>query len=168
MSIMHVRLIICGIQTLEIHGKCFICAVTEENASHKFLICRISKAVWAVINICFWIYMVEHLIYILHLGFFYVIFNHVICFRDPGKGFLCYVQGYTTQFFSVASFLWTTTISFTLHRTVVKHKTDVEELGPIFHLYVWGMNYLILAKTSLRAFFHNDKMQKLNTSLIFW
>ncbi|MCO5595017.1 hypothetical protein L7F22_049054 [Adiantum nelumboides] len=63
---------------------------------------------------------------------------------DPGKGFLCYVQGYTTQFFSVASFLWTTTIAFTLHRTVVKHKTDVEELGPIFHLYVWGTS-LILA-----------------------
>jgi cAMP receptor-like G-protein coupled receptor len=39
----------------------------------------------------------------------------------------------------VASFLWTTTISFTLHRTVVKHKTDVEEFGSIFHLYVWGM-----------------------------
>lgn len=63
---------------------------------------------------------------------------------DPGKGFLCYVQGYTTQFFSVASILWTTTIAFTLHRTVVKHKTDVEELGPLFHLYVWGTS-LILA-----------------------
>ena len=48
-------------------GKCFFCAVTEENASHKFPICPIAKAVWAVINICFWIYMSEHLIYILHL-----------------------------------------------------------------------------------------------------
>ncbi|KAH7296518.1 hypothetical protein KP509_26G026500 [Ceratopteris richardii] len=80
---------------------------------------------------------------------FYLSLSDLLCsffniLGDPGKGFLCYVQGYATQFFSVASFLWTTTIAFTLHRTVVKHKTDVEELGPIFHLYVWGIS-LILA-----------------------
>jgi len=60
--------------------------------------------------------------------------------RDPSKGFFCYAQGYSTHFFCVASFLWTTTIAFTLHRTVVKHKTDVEDLEAMFHLYVWGMN----------------------------
>lgn len=60
--------------------------------------------------------------------------------RDPSKGFFCYAQGYTTHFFCVASFLWTTTIAFTLHRTVVRHKTDVEDLEALFHLYVWGMD----------------------------
>lgn len=40
----------------------------------------------------------------------------------------------------MASFLWTTTIAFTLHRTVVRHKTDVEDLEAMFHLYVWGTN----------------------------
>lgn len=59
---------------------------------------------------------------------------------DPSKGFICDAQGYTTHFFCVASFLWTTTIAFTLHRTVVKHKTDVEDLEAMFHLYVWGMH----------------------------
>lgn len=59
--------------------------------------------------------------------------------RDPSKGFFCYAQGYTTHFFCLASFLWTTTIAFTLHRTVVRHKTDVEDLEPMFHLYVWGI-----------------------------
>lgn len=48
----------------------------------------------------------------------------------------------------MASFLWTTTIAFTLHRTVVRHKTDVEDLGPVFHLYVWGTS---LAMTLIRA-----------------
>ena len=60
--------------------------------------------------------------------------------RDPSQGFFCYAQGYTTHFFCVASFLWTTTIAFTLHRTVVRHKTDVEDLESMFHLYVWGMH----------------------------
>lgn len=64
------------------------------------------------------------------------------CLRDPSKGFFCYAQGSSTHFFCVASFLWTTTIAFTLHRTVVRHKTDVEDLGPVFHLYVWGMHYV--------------------------
>ncbi|KAK8930756.1 G-protein coupled receptor 1 [Platanthera zijinensis] len=58
---------------------------------------------------------------------------------DPSNGLFCYAQDYSTHFFCIASFLWTTTIAFTLHRTVVKHKTDVEDLGSIFHLYVWGM-----------------------------
>ncbi|KAH9320705.1 hypothetical protein KI387_015344, partial [Taxus chinensis] len=62
---------------------------------------------------------------------------------DPGKGFFCYAQGYSTHFFCVASFLWTTTIAFTLHRTVVRHKTDIEELGAIFHLYVWGTSLVM-------------------------
>lgn len=57
---------------------------------------------------------------------------------DPSKGFFCYAQGYSTHFFCVASFLWTTTIAFTLHRTVVRHKADVEDLEAMFHLYVWG------------------------------
>lgn len=67
---------------------------------------------------------------------------------DPSKGFFCYAQGYSTHFFCVASFLWTTTIAFTLHRTVVRHKTDVEDLGPVFHLYVWGTS---LAMTVIRS-----------------
>ncbi|XP_068659629.1 G-protein coupled receptor 1 [Aristolochia californica] len=67
---------------------------------------------------------------------------------DPSKGFFCYAQGYSTHFFCVASFMWTTTIAFTLHRTVVRHKTDVEDLGPMFHLYVWGTS---LAMTIMRS-----------------
>ncbi|KAL6512397.1 glycolytic proteins transcriptional activator gcr1 [Orobanche hederae] len=67
---------------------------------------------------------------------------------DPSKGYFCYAQGYTTHFFCVASFLWTTTIAFTLHRTVVRHKTDVEDLEPMFHLYVWGM-LILLCRTSV-------------------
>lgn len=72
-----------------------------------------------------------------------------VCFcRDPSKGFFCYAQGYSTHFFCVASFLWTTTIAFTLHRTVVKHKTDVEDLEPMFHLYVWG-KYILSASSTI-------------------
>lgn len=66
--------------------------------------------------------------------------------RDPSRGFFCYSHGYSTHFFCVASFLWTTTIAFTLHRTVVKHKTDVEDLEAMFHLYVWGMTFLCVAR----------------------
>lgn len=68
---------------------------------------------------------------------------------DPSRGFLCYAQGYSTHFFCVASFLWTTTISFTLHRTVVRHKADVEDLEPMFHLYVWGTSLVL---TVVRSF----------------
>ncbi|XP_074588726.1 G-protein coupled receptor 1 [Curcuma longa] len=67
---------------------------------------------------------------------------------DPSNSFFCYAQDYTVHFFSVASFLWTTTIAFTLHRTVVKHQTDVEDYGSIFHLYVWGTS---LATTVIRS-----------------
>ena len=62
-----------------------------------------------------------------------------LCCRGPSNAFYCFAHDYSAHFFCVASFLWTTTIAFTLHRTVVKHKTDVEEFGSIFHLYVWGM-----------------------------
>lgn len=71
------------------------------------------------------------------------IFLHT-CFsycRGPSNAFYCFAHDYSAHFFCVASFLWTTTIAFTLHRTVVKHKTDVEEFGSIFHLYVWGMQF---------------------------
>lgn len=68
---------------------------------------------------------------------------------DPSKGFFCYAQGYTTHFFCVASFLWTTTIAFTLHRTVVRHKTDVEDLEPMFHLYVWGTSIVMTVIRSI-------------------
>ncbi|XP_022865598.1 G-protein coupled receptor 1-like [Olea europaea var. sylvestris] len=68
---------------------------------------------------------------------------------DPSKGFFCYAQGYTTHFFCVASFLWTTTIAFTLHRTVVRHKTDVEDLEPMFHLYVWGTSVVMTVIRSI-------------------
>eukprot|EP00249_Psilotum_nudum_P023414 c28863_g2_i1 orf=473-1414(+) len=85
---------------------------------------------------------------------FYLSLSDMLCsffnlLGNPGKGFLCYVQGYTTQFFSVASFLWTTTIAFTLHRTVVRHKTDVEELESIFHLYVWGSSLIMTVIPSI-------------------
>ncbi|GBG83221.1 hypothetical protein CBR_g36835 [Chara braunii] len=56
---------------------------------------------------------------------------------------LCFLQGMLTQFFSVASFLWTTTIMYTLHRTVVRHKADVEELEPTYHLYVWATSFVM-------------------------
>ncbi|KAJ0738087.1 putative GPCR, family 2, GCR1-cAMP receptor [Helianthus annuus] len=68
---------------------------------------------------------------------------------DPSKGFFCYAQGYSTHFFCVASFLWTTTIAFTLHRTVVKHKTDVEDFEPMFHLYVWGTSVVMTVLRSI-------------------
>ncbi|XP_057851164.2 G-protein coupled receptor 1 [Cryptomeria japonica] len=77
---------------------------------------------------------------------FYSFFNIL---GDPGKRFFCYAQGYSTHFFCVASFLWTTTIAFTLHRTVVRHKTDVEELGAIFHLYVWGTSLVMIIIPSI-------------------
>jgi hypothetical protein len=48
--------------------------------------------------------------------------------------------------------LWTTTIAFTLHRTVVKHKTDVEDLEAMFHLYVWGTSLVV---TVIRSFGNN-------------
>ncbi|CAK7327471.1 unnamed protein product [Dovyalis caffra] len=47
------------------------------------------------------------------------------------------------------SFLWTTTIAFTLHRTVVKHKTDVEDLEAMFHLYVWGTSLVLTVIRSI-------------------
>ncbi|KAH6790814.1 G-protein-coupled receptor 1 [Perilla frutescens var. frutescens] len=68
---------------------------------------------------------------------------------DPSIGYFCYAQGYTTHFFCVASFLWTTTIAFTLHRTVVRHKTDVEDLEPMFHLYVWGTSVVMTVIRSI-------------------
>ncbi|XP_068329741.1 G-protein coupled receptor 1-like isoform X2 [Pyrus communis] len=73
---------------------------------------------------------------------FYLALSDMICsffsmVGDPSRGFFCYLHGYSTHFFYVASFLWTTTIAFTLHRTVVRHKTDVEDMEAMFHLYVW-------------------------------
>lgn len=49
----------------------------------------------------------------------------------------------------MASFLWTTTIAFTLHRTVVRHKTDVEDLESMFHLYVWGTSLVMTVIRSI-------------------
>ncbi|KAJ7958423.1 G-protein-coupled receptor 1 [Quillaja saponaria] len=85
---------------------------------------------------------------------FYLALSDMLCslfsiVGDPSKGFFCYAEGYSTHFFCVASFLWTTTIAFTLHRTVVKHKTDVEDLEAMFHLYVWGTS---LVMTVIRSF----------------
>eukprot|EP00850_Spirogloea_muscicola_P016500 SM000134S26943 [mRNA] locus=s134:202027:204822:+ [translate_table: standard] len=81
---------------------------------------------------------------------FYLSLSDMLCscfnmLGDPGNGALCYIQGYATQFFWIASFLWTTTIAFTLHRTVVRHLADVEQLGPYFHAYVWGTSLLMTA-----------------------
>ncbi|GAB2296626.1 glycolytic proteins transcriptional activator gcr1 [Dionaea muscipula] len=73
---------------------------------------------------------------------------------DPSTGFFCYAQGYSTHFFCVASFLWTTTIAFTLHRTVVQHKTDVEDLEPMFHLYVWGTSVVMTVIRSIGNHHH--------------
>ncbi|KAG6423415.1 hypothetical protein SASPL_113811 [Salvia splendens] len=73
---------------------------------------------------------------------------------DPSKGYFCYAQGYATHFFCVASFLWTTTIAFTLHRTVVRHKTDVEDLEPMFHLYVWGTSVVMTVIRSIGNHHH--------------
>ncbi|KAI5669593.1 hypothetical protein M9H77_19446 [Catharanthus roseus] len=80
---------------------------------------------------------------------------------DPSKGFFCYAQGYTTHFFCVASFLWTTTIAFTLHRTVVRHKTDVEDLEPVFHLYVWGTSIVMTVIRSIGN--ENQHIHRLGT-----
>ncbi|KAG2332655.1 hypothetical protein Bca52824_003835 [Brassica carinata] len=88
---------------------------------------------------------------------FYLALSDMLCSddcscSDPSKGFICDAQGYTTHFFCIASFLWTTTISFTLHRTVVKHKAYVEDLEAMFHLYVWGT---FLVVTVIRSFCNN-------------
>ncbi|XP_021640233.1 G-protein coupled receptor 1 isoform X4 [Hevea brasiliensis] len=88
---------------------------------------------------------------------FYLALSDMLCsffsiVGDPSKGFFCIAQGYSTHFFCVASFLWTTTIAFTLHRTVVKHKTDVEDLEAMFHLYVWGTS---LVMTVIRSIGNN-------------
>jgi hypothetical protein len=41
---------------------------------------------------------------------------------NPASGTaLCYVQAVSTQFFCMASILWTTVIAFVLHRTVRQH-----------------------------------------------
>ncbi|XP_061985014.1 G-protein coupled receptor 1 [Populus nigra] len=85
---------------------------------------------------------------------FYLALSDMLCsffsiVGDPSKGFFCYAQGYSTHFFCVASFLWTTTIAFTLHRTVVKHKTDVEDLEAMFHLYVWGTSLFLTVIRSI-------------------
>jgi len=84
---------------------------------------------------------------------FYLAVSDMFCslftiLGGPSNAFYCFALDYSAHFFCVASFLWTTTIAFTLHRTVVKHKTDVEEFGSIFHLYVWGTS---LATTVLRS-----------------
>ncbi|PAN30719.1 hypothetical protein GQ55_5G359700 [Panicum hallii var. hallii] len=84
---------------------------------------------------------------------FYLAVSDMFCslftiLGGPSNAFYCFAHDYSAHFFCVASFLWTTTIAFTLHRTVVKHKTDVEEFGSIFHLYVWGTS---LATTVLRS-----------------
>ena len=73
-----------------------------------------------------------------------------IYLRDPSNGLFCYAKDYSAHFFCVASFLWTTTIAFTLHRTVVRHKTDVEDLGSFFHLYVWGRFFFLLDSRIIR------------------
>ncbi|KAK8623974.1 hypothetical protein V6N13_065333 [Hibiscus sabdariffa] len=80
---------------------------------------------------------------------FYLSLSDLLCsffnmVGDRSKGFFCYAQGYTTHFFCVASFLWKTTIAFTLHRTVVRHKTDVEDLEAIFH-FVTASHLSIMA-----------------------
>ncbi|XP_048493973.1 G-protein coupled receptor 1 isoform X2 [Beta vulgaris subsp. vulgaris] len=85
---------------------------------------------------------------------FYLALSDLLCsffniIGDPSTGFFCYAQGYSTHFFCVASFLWTTTIAFTLHRTVVQHKADVEDLEPVFHLYVWGTSLVMTIMRSI-------------------
>ncbi|CAM8952831.1 unnamed protein product [Rhodiola kirilowii] len=85
---------------------------------------------------------------------FYLALSDMFCsffaiVGDPSKGFFCSAQGYSTHFFCVASFLWTTTIAFTLHRTVVRHKTDVEDLESMFHLYVWGTSLVLAVVRSI-------------------
>ncbi|KAL2897454.1 G-protein coupled receptor 1 [Bienertia sinuspersici] len=85
---------------------------------------------------------------------FYLALSDMLCsffniIGDPSTGFFCYAQGYSTHFFCVASFLWTTTIAFTLHRTVVQHKADVEDLEPVFHTYVWGTSLVMTIMRSI-------------------
>ncbi|CAI0626041.1 unnamed protein product [Linum tenue] len=85
---------------------------------------------------------------------FYLAISDMLCsffsiVGDPSTGFFCYAQGYSTHFFCIASFLWTTTIAFTLHRTVVRHKTDVEDMEAMFHLYVWGTSLVMTVIRSM-------------------
>ncbi|KMZ60468.1 G-protein-coupled receptor 1 [Zostera marina] len=85
---------------------------------------------------------------------FYLALSDMFCsfftiIGDPSNGFFCYAQDYSAHFFCVASFLWTTTIAFTLHRTVVQHKADVEDLGSMFHLYVWGTSLVMTVIRSI-------------------
>ncbi|GAV85336.1 LOW QUALITY PROTEIN: Dicty_CAR domain-containing protein, partial [Cephalotus follicularis] len=85
---------------------------------------------------------------------FYLALSDMLCsffsiVGDPSNGMFCYAQGYSTHFFCVASFLWTTVIAFTLHRTVVRHKADVEDLEAMFHLYVWGTSLVMTVIRSI-------------------
>lgn len=86
------------------------------------------------------------LVFFLALSDMFCSFFSII--RDPSNEFFCHTEDFSRHFFCVASFLWTTTIAFTLHRTVVKHKSDIEEFGSVFHLYVWGTS---LAMTVMRS-----------------
>ncbi|KAL9264596.1 G-protein coupled receptor 1-like protein [Drosera capensis] len=90
---------------------------------------------------------------------FFLALSDILCsffniVSDPSTGFFCYAQGYSSHFFCVASFLWTTTVAFTLHRTVVQHKTDVEDLEPMFHLYVWGTSLVMTLIRSIGNHHH--------------
>nr|AAY30370.2 G-protein coupled receptor [Pisum sativum] len=85
---------------------------------------------------------------------FYLALSDMLCsffliVGDPSKAYLSFAQGYTTHFFCVASFLWTTTIAFTLHRTILKHKSQANDLEAMFHLYVWGTSLVV---TVIRSF----------------
>jgi hypothetical protein len=105
---------------------------------------------------------------------FYLSLSDMFCslfnlLGNPGEGLLCYAQGYSTQFFSVASFLWTTTIAFTLHRTVVKHKVDVEGFGLYFHGYVWGKLLISLISSPPKIMLLKFSMSFLSSlSFLVW
>ncbi|XP_010932405.2 G-protein coupled receptor 1 isoform X1 [Elaeis guineensis] len=111
----------------------------------------LSLAGSAFIVLCYLLFKELHkfsfkLVFFLALSDMFCSFFTIV--GDPSNGFFCYAQDYTAHFFCVASFLWTTTIAFTLHRTVVRHKTDVEDFESVFHLYVWGTS---LVTTVIRS-----------------
>ncbi|KAJ3695783.1 hypothetical protein LUZ60_001160 [Juncus effusus] len=132
--------------------------VTSLTASDRSVLVAVRIAVAALslggsafIVLCYVLFKELHkfsfkLVFFLALSDMFCSFFSIV--GDPSNGFFCYAHDYSAHFFCVASFLWTTTIAFTLHRTVVKHKTDVEEFGSLFHLYVWGTS---LAMTILRT-----------------
>ena len=76
----------------------------------------------------------------------------------------CYIQAYLSQFFNLASFLWTAVIAYALHRTVVLHREATVHLHKRFDAYVWLLSFYVVALTwvaSVPPAAHNYQRERL-------